>query len=332
MADCQILDLKPLRKGCKVYKIQNNFTTELKRELIKKNEQKEYKLAQLAGFLRTTAQIVTEKGQFGFKFMTESELIAEHFLTSIEDNFALQLQVIEASIDKRNGRERLIFQTLSQKGLQMLQSLSVITYNGTLPQDNFNIPKKILQNNNSVKGYIAGAFLGNGSCSLPMAKNNGYHLEFVFYNQNFADAFMDLLLECNILTKQVKRKNRIVVYLKSRESICDFLAFLEVDNALKKFDEIAQIRDTNNQINRWTNCKLGNMDRTITASIRQVQAIEKIEQSIGLHSLEPPLLEVATARVKEPNCSMQELADRLNITKSCLNHRIRKLLQLAKKI
>ena len=72
------------------------------------------------------------------------------------------------------------------------------------------------------------------------------------------------------------------------------------------------------------------MDKTITASIQQIQAIERIDKAIGLNKLDTVLLEVAIARLQDKNCSMQELADHLKITKSCLNHRMRKLLQIAK--
>ena len=331
MEDCQILDLKRIRKECSVYKLQSNFTTELKKELLKNREKTLYcKMAQIAGFLQTTAQIIEEKGQIGFKIITESEMLAEYFLELIEDCFGLQLEIAEAKIDKRNGRERLILQALSQKSIDVLYTLGLITYKENLRQANLQFPTNLLVDDCCKKAYILGAFLGSGSCSLPTSKNNGYHLEFVFYNREVADCFVNLLSTCDILSRQIERKNSIVVYIKSRESICDFLAFLEVTASLKKFDEIAQIRDTNNQINRWTNCKLGNMDRTITASIQQVQAIERIDKTIGLNKLDAVLLEVATARLQDKNCSMQELADRLKITKSCLNHRMRKLLQIAK--
>ncbi len=314
-----------------MYKLQSNFTTELKKELLKNREKTLYcTMAQIAGFLQTTAQIIEKKGEYGFQFMTESELLAEYFLEQIEDTFQVQLQIVEAKIDKRNGRERLIFQALSTKSLEMLKRLDLLSYKENLPQDTLQFPANLLLDACCKKAYILGVFLGSGSCSLPTSKSNGYHLEFVFYHKDIADCFVNLLTSCDILSRQIERKNSIVVYIKSRESICDFLAFLEARLSQKKFDEIAQIRDTNNQINRWTNCKLGNMDKTITASIQQIQAIERIDKTIGLNTLDTVLLEVAIARLQDKNCSMQELANHLKITKSCLNHRMRKLLQIAK--
>lgn len=313
--------------------MQSNFTTELKREVLQIGEETLCcKRAKLSGFLRTTAQLVQEQELFGFKFMTESEMLAEHFLEQIEELYQLQLQIVEAKIDRRNGRERLIFQSITTQANRLLLDLGLLQKVQEELRESVKLPKEIFAAECCKKAYAIGAFLGSGSCSLPTSKNNGYHLEFVFYHKKVADDFIRLLQTCDILAKQIERKNSIVVYIKSRESICDFLAFVDAQNALNTIDKIAQNRDKNNQINRWTNCKLGNMDKTITACIRQVQAIEKIESSIGIHTLERSLQEVATARLKDKNCSMQELADTLHLTKSCLNHRMRKLLQIAKEI
>lgn len=313
--------------------MQSNFTTELKRELLKTKEQSLCcKRAKIAGFLRTTAFILQQKEDFSFKFITESEMLAMHFLEEIEELYFVELQIIEAKFDRRNRRERLIIQAIPKQANFILSNLGFIELKENGWQENLYISKEIFAVDCCKKAYVIGAFLGSGSCSLPTAKNNGYHLEFVFYNQKLADDFIELLASCDVLAKQIERKNSFVVYIKSRESICDLLAFLDAQNALNKIDQIAQNRDTNNQINRWTNCKLGNIDKTITAAIRQVQAIEKIEKSIGLHRLERSLLEVANARLADKNCSMQELADRLKLTKSCLNHRMRKLLQIAKEV
>ena len=93
-----------------------------------------------------------------------------------------------------------------------------------------------------------------------------------------------------------------------------------------------EIKDKKNNANRVNNCSVSNIDKTVTASVNQVRAIEIISQTIGLQSLDKHLFEVAECRLADKNASMQELAERLNVSKSCLNHRIRKIIELAQSL
>ena len=187
----------------------------------------------------------------------------------------------------------------------------------------------------SAEAYIKGAFLGGGSCTLPDSKSvssTGYHLEVVFHNKITAGDFADLLCNFDIFPKLVMRKESAVVYLKSIEAISAFLGVADAKNALSKLDEVARERDAANNENRVNNCSVSNIDRTVSASVKQVQAIEIIRSTIGLQSLDENLFSVAEGRLADKNASMQELADRLKISKSCLNHRFRKIMDMARQL
>lgn len=99
---------------------------------------------------------------------------------------------------------------------------------------------------------------------------------------------------------------------------------------LSKLNRLVERKDRQNNANRVNNCSVSNIDKTVTASVKQVQAIEVISQTIGLQALEKPIFDVAACRLADKNASMQELAERLNISKSCINHRMRKILELAR--
>jgi hypothetical protein len=105
-----------------------------------------------------------------------------------------------------------------------------------------------------------------------------------------------------------------------------------VYSCLDKLDRIVELKDRTNNANRINNCSVSNIDKTVTASVKLVQAIEVISDTIGLQGLDKNLFEVAEARLADKNASMQELATRLQISKSCINHRMRKILELAESL
>jgi DNA-binding protein WhiA len=134
------------------------------------------------------------------------------------------------------------------------------------------------------------------------------------------------------LAKLVSRKESAVVYVKSKEVISDLLNIISAEESLEKLNKIVELKDRTNNDNRINNCSVSNIDKTVTASVAQIKAIETISQTIGLQSLDTMLFEVAEARLADTNASMQELADRLKITKCCINHRMRKIMEIAKQL
>ena len=178
--------------------------------------------------------------------------------------------------------------------------------------------------------YIRGAFLGGGSCTIPLdGSTTGYHLEIVFSDKKTAKDFCMALLEFEILAKLAERKETYVVYIKSKEQISDFLAVIGADNALKKFSQLVEKRDESNRNNRARNCMAGNADKAAIASVKQVVALQQLKAQGGFALLTEELKELAGTRLKNPAMSLQELANLLHVSKSCLNHRMRKLMSIA---
>ena len=154
-------------------------------------------------------------------------------------------------------------------------------------------------------------------------------MEFVFSRMGEAEDFCRLLMDFELLAKTAERSASAMAYVKSKETVSDFLSIIGADKALGKFSRLVELRDEANRNNRAANCFSGNADKTVKASVRQVLCIEKLKEEGVLSTLEVSLQETARARIEHPTMSMSELCDYLGIGKSCLNHRLRKLQKLA---
>ncbi len=312
-----------------------NFTGEIKREIVKAGfDNACCKTASLSAFLRTSGSIIKSGSQVGFEFITENDYIAEFFIGFLEELYGAELKIVQAKTDNRNGKDRLVFQCLSERSLYILGELGIVEREIDSVGLRIGVDKYIIENECCKIAFVKGAFLGTGSCVIPREKDSrsGYHLEVIFFNKQMADDFSTILAEYEILAKCVERKSSYVVYIKSRESISDFLNLLDAQKSLLKLDELTDLKDERNRINRVANCLQKNFDKSILASVRQIYAIENIRETIGLDELDDSLRKTAEARMADKEASLKELAERLQISKSCLNHRLRRLEKIAEEL
>ena len=131
--------------------------------------------------------------------------------------------------------------------------------------------------------------------------------------------------------KTIERKKGVVTYLQRAEDIIDFLIVVDAMNAMQEFEEIKVMRETRNDLNRANNAEMANIQRTVTASMKTINNISKIVDTVGLVSLPSDLQEVAYIRMNHPDYSIQQIADSLQvpISKSGVNHRLRKINKIA---
>ncbi len=313
-----------------------NFTEEIKSEIIENGIAGECcKLAFLSAFIRTSGSVISHGGEYGFELTTENERTAEFLCDMIENDFGIPLAAAGAKFDKFTGRDKLTFSCVDAKASALLEKLKIIRLRGDGASLMFGIDDGLVSRECCLAAYLKGAFLGGGSCTLPdegSYSRTGYHFEVVFSNKITAGDFCDLLCSLDVLAKLVARKDSAVVYVKSKEVISDLLNAMGAERCLEKLNRIVELKDKTNNVNRASNCSASNIDKTVTASVAQTGNIEVIRQTIGLKNLSPMLFEVAEARLADPNASMQELADRLKISKSCLNHRMRKIAEMARSL
>ncbi len=313
-----------------------NFTEEIKNEIINTPiTSKKCAVCMLSAFIRTSGSVISRDGIYGFEIVTENERTAEFFSDMCENIFGLGLTVSGAKFDLLSGRDKLVFECLGKNSENFLKESGIIGEDKDGKYLIFGINSSVADGEETMISYVKGAFLGGGSCTLPSENTysrTGYHFEIVFFNKNVAGDFCDILAEFEVLSKLVSRKDSAVVYVKSKEVISDILNLMSCSRSLEKLNRVAEIKDRQNNANRVLNCSVSNIDKTVMASVKQVQAIEIISQTIGLKSLDKPVFDVAMCRLADKNASMRELSDRLNISKSCLNHRMRKILEIAQSL
>lgn len=180
-----------------------------------------------------------------------------------------------------------------------------------------------------IKALARGAFLGSGSVNNP---ENKYHLEVVLSNNKNASSIKKMLEKMQINFKALERKNGYSLYMKDGEEISKFLAFIGANNSVLKFEEIRVLREMKNNVNRKVNCETANLNKTINAAVKQIEAIKKLKESGKLESLNPNLKEIASLRVENPDATLTELGQMLQnpIGKSGVNHRLNQLIELSK--
>lgn len=314
-----------------------NFTLEVKKEIINRSLAKKRTLeeaiaakkAALSAFIRTSGQLGFYEGLPNFFITTETERVAEFFTSLFYDVFGFELSV-SAHHNKLSGRDKLLLTCPAAECKRVLKDLGLLRDKG----DGFKawIPSALVRSDESKAAYIRGAFLGSGSCILPSEENGtGYHLEIVFGEEGIADEFCGLLEDFELFGKRAERKDTFIVYIKSKEMISDFLSVIGVEKALESFTELLEIRDEANQHNRATNCYMGNLEKTLQAASKQVRALKALKEKEEFLELSPELQALANARLRSPMMTLQELADELKISKSCLSHRMRKLMSVAEK-
>lgn len=179
-----------------------------------------------------------------------------------------------------------------------------------------------------VVNYLRGAFLGSGSVTL----KKGYHLEFSLSNTALASDIVSLFARFDITAKVVERKERVVVYLKGGDAVSDALALMGASEAVLKLNNELALRQFRSDTNRRNNCELGNISKTVNASMRHIDDIKLIKRKIGIASLNEKLQMVAELRLDYPEDSLSELSARVGLNKSTLKNRLAKIEEIANEI
>ena len=189
----------------------------------------------------------------------------------------------------------------------------------------------LIKNSCCQRAFIRGSFLAAGSMSDP---SKGYHLEFVCTSMEKAGQLQRVIQEFNIDAKIVIRKKYYVVYLKEGSGIVDILNVMEAHVALMQLENVRIVKEMRNSINRRVNCETANITKTVSAAVRQIDDIRLIDEVLGLHTLPDALRDIAEVRLQNPDAPLHVLGNMLTppVGKSGVNHRLRKLSQMAEEI
>lgn len=178
------------------------------------------------------------------------------------------------------------------------------------------------------KSLVKGVFLGAGSINNP---DNKYHLEIRFSNQENEEIVLEILKKYNINFKKLDSQKNKSIYIKEGEEISKFLAFIGANKAVMKFEDIRVQRQMRGKVNRLVNCKAANLNKTLNASVEQIDAIRKLQQNEKFNKLEDNLKEIANLRLENPDMPLLELGKLLKnpVGKSGVNYRLKKIIEIA---
>jgi DNA-binding protein WhiA len=176
------------------------------------------------------------------------------------------------------------------------------------------------------KAFMRGFFLGCGSVNAPSTR---YHLEIVAPTLGWATVVIWLLHEAQVRAGVVERAGQHVVYVKDADGIVRVLQLMGANRAVMEFENVRVVRDVRAQVNRRINFETANIDKTIGSAMRQLDAIEKLDADGSLDTLPPSLREMARWRKENPELNLSELAERMSLSKSAVNHRLRRLVEIA---
>ncbi|MEY8267462.1 DNA-binding protein WhiA [Lachnospiraceae bacterium 64-25] len=215
--------------------------------------------------------------------------------------------------------------------IKILQAVKVCDEDGHMHPLSDAVNPLLIKNSCCRRTFLRGAFLCIGSMSDP---KKGYHLEFVCENEAHAAQIQQTIWSFDIEAKIVRRKKYHVVYLKEGAGIVDLLNVMGAHLSLMLLENLRIEKEVRNSVNRQVNCEAANITKTVNAAGKQIEDILLLQKNYGLSNLPDNLRQMAEARLEHPESSLQELGGYLNppVGKSGVNHRLRKLSEIAEKI
>ena len=305
-----------------------SFTEKVKNEITLIELTKSEEIAELSAFLRANIKFYNEY----VEVYTENVKVAKRIYNLIKSIYNINCEII--------AKKSQIFDKKNIYFVKIKENLNIILKDLSVVDDNFNYLEKvedyIIGSLDEIKSYIRGAFLAKGSINDP--KTSQYHLEFLFDSKEESVLVQGLLNEFDLNAKILLRDKKYMIYIKDSDDISDFLKIIGANQAVMYYENIRAMREQKNITNRLNNCEQANTDKILMASNEQIKDIELILDKLGNEFLDEKLIEAAEYRLKYPESSLLELSEIISIetnkkiTKSGLNHRFRKLKEIAQRL
>jgi DNA-binding protein WhiA len=285
--------------------------------------------AELAALIRMNGSLSFSNRQLSLDIQTENAAIARRIYTLLKKAYDV---VVELLVRKkmRLKKNNVYIVRIVKNARFILEDLHII-------KDGFDfireISPTIVKKKCCKRSYLRGAFLAGGSVNNP--ETSSYHLEIFSLYKEHNESLCELMNVFNLNSKTLERKKGYITYLKEAEKITEFLNVIGAHQALLRFEDVRIVRDMRNSVNRLVNCETANLNKTIGASIRQVENIKFIDRTVGIQVLPDKLREIARLRVEYQDVTLKELGDMVSggaISKSGINHRLRKIDEIADKI
>lgn len=304
-----------------------SFTKQIKEELCSNTYESQDRLrALLAAYIRINGSLVFRDRKSILSLSTENAKIAKFIYTTVNSIYNANAHL---SFVENNKKRTTYLITISDASESIIEDLDISFLEGK-------ISKNIVRNDDTIAGYLAGAFLSSGSCNSPQTSN--YHLEISCNSENYAKWLSKLFARyknTDIEPKITKRRDKFVIYFKKSDQIADFLIMIGAAQSCIEFENVRVDRDFLNNTNRLTNIDTANMKKTYETAVRQAKEIRFIDEHFGIANI-PNDKErmVCHIRLEKETASLQEIADILSeqldkvVTKSNINHIFRSIHQL----
>ena len=290
-------------------------------------------IAELAAIFQFCARIEQgDNGESALVISAENEVIVKKCFTLLRKTFNIETSAYKN--DEKSGmmsEQTAIRITDSELVWNIFRTLKLVGDNDTFYGFGEPVNPILIKNSCCRRAYLRGTFLCVGSMSDPV---KGYHLELVTDNERKAFQIQQIIREFELDAKIIRRKKYFVVYLKEGSNIVDFLNICEAHVSLMQFENERIVKEMRNSINRRVNCETANISKTVNAAAKQISDIGKIRDTIGFSNLPQNLREMALVRLEYPDASLKELGEYLvpPVGKSGVNHRLRKLSEIADEI
>ena len=287
-----------------------SFSSDLKEELSKINNlnKKDEVRYELIGYLISKNATIAKRN---IRYATESEYNINRF-SKLLRNLNIDNEI------EFDGKSFII--TFKIKNL--IKEIEI-------KENQLEIRNKNVENENYKRAIVRGTFLGAGSINNP---NKTYHLEINLSTKENMEFLYNILKECKINCKRLLNKNSI--YLKDGEEISAIIALFGANSSVLKFEDIRVQKEMNGKVNRIVNCQTANLNKTLNASVEQIDAIRKLQQSNKFNKLDDNLKEIALLRLEYPDMSLIELGQKLKepLGKSGVNYRLKRIIKIAEDI
>ncbi|HIX01902.1 MAG TPA: DNA-binding protein WhiA [Candidatus Ligilactobacillus excrementigallinarum] len=284
--------------------------------------------AELMALIRMNGSLSIENHHFVLSVQTENPATARRIYKLLKQFYHVEseLMVRRKMKLKKNNLYIVKLRNDSERVLSDLDILNGFQIKQTVPID-------FLDNDLKVRSYLRGAFLATGSVNNP--ETGRYHLEIYSLYEEHNDTICEMMNRYHLNARKTERRSGYITYLKEAEKIADFLSLIGATNSMLKFEDIRIVRDMRNSVNRIVNCENANLNKVADAANKQIENINYLDAHLGLDKLPEKLQEVAQVRVAHPELSLKELGELVPggpISKSGINHRLRKINELANKM
>ncbi|MCI6511339.1 MAG: DNA-binding protein WhiA [Coprococcus catus] len=304
-----------------------SFSSKVKEELSKEcNSPRHCCIAETAAIISMCGKVILdEKDHVRIEIHTENVTVARKYFTLLKKTYNINTDVsIRHSSSLNKNRSYILSVNDDETARKILMTCRLMKPFGVIEEDFSISDSLIIQRECCKRAFIRGAFLAAGSVSDPVKT---YHFEIVCLSEAKAKQLQMIMETFNINARVIKRRKYFVVYVKDSSQVVDLLNIMGAYNALMDMENVRIVKDMRNNVNRKVNCETANINKTVSAAVKQIEDIRFIQMSSAFDELPESLQEMAELRVRYPEATLAELGQLLDtpVGKSGVNHRLKKI-------